>query len=354
MTLLIWLGIILCITQSAMFSGLNLAFFSISKLRLELEVKQHNQQAQQVLNMRKNANFLLVTILWGNVSVNVLLALLSGSVLAGFAAFLFSTVVITIMGEIIPQAYFSRHAISVAATLSPILRFYQVILYPVAKPTAFVLDRWLGEEAVSYYRERDVQELIKLHMQASDTEIDRVEGRGAINFLDLDDLTIEHEGEIIDPRSILQINFEMGKPVIPEIDPSDPDGFFQSVLGSQKKWVILTDQHHEPRLVLNADRFIREALLKPDKLNFLFHCHRPILIRDGSVTLDQVIPRFSVNPQHSQDDVIDEDIIILWSHQKKIITGSDLLGRLLRGIVQNRAFTIESSHAAEDPTSNEK
>jgi metal transporter CNNM len=248
----------------------------------------------------------------------------------------------------------SRHAISVAATLSPVLRFYQVILYPVAKPTSFVLDRWLGEEAVSYYRERDVQELIKLHMQSSDTEIDRVEGRGAINFLDLDDLTIEHEGEIIDPRSILQINFEMGKPVIPEIDPSDPDGFFQSVLLSQKKWVILTDQHHEPRLVLNADRFIREALLKPDKLNFLFHCHRPILIRDGSVTLDQVIPRFSVNPQHSQDDVIDEDIIILWSHQKKIITGSDLLGRLLRGIVQNRAFTIESSHAAEDPTSNEK
>ena len=31
MTLLIWIGIVFCITQSAMFSGLNLAFFSISK-----------------------------------------------------------------------------------------------------------------------------------------------------------------------------------------------------------------------------------------------------------------------------------------------------------------------------------
>ena len=32
---LIWLGIFFCITQSAMFSGLNLAFFSFTRLRLE-------------------------------------------------------------------------------------------------------------------------------------------------------------------------------------------------------------------------------------------------------------------------------------------------------------------------------
>ena len=33
---LLWLGIIFCITQSAMFSGLNLAFFSVPRLRLEV------------------------------------------------------------------------------------------------------------------------------------------------------------------------------------------------------------------------------------------------------------------------------------------------------------------------------
>jgi len=33
----VWIGIALCITQSAIFSGLNLAIFSISKLRLEVE-----------------------------------------------------------------------------------------------------------------------------------------------------------------------------------------------------------------------------------------------------------------------------------------------------------------------------
>jgi len=77
MSLAIWLGIFFCITQSAMFSGLNLAFFSVSKLRLEIESSQGNKHAVTVLHMREDANFLLTTILWGNVSINVLLTLLS-------------------------------------------------------------------------------------------------------------------------------------------------------------------------------------------------------------------------------------------------------------------------------------
>ena len=71
-----------------MFSGLNLAFFSVSRLRLELEVKQGNPDASRVLAMRKNTSFLLATILWGNVGINVLLTLLADSVLAGVAGYL--------------------------------------------------------------------------------------------------------------------------------------------------------------------------------------------------------------------------------------------------------------------------
>lgn len=65
MVLLTWLGVALCLSQSAMLSGLNLAFFSVSKLRLELEAAKDNRWALRVLKLRKNSNFLLVTILWG-------------------------------------------------------------------------------------------------------------------------------------------------------------------------------------------------------------------------------------------------------------------------------------------------
>jgi hypothetical protein len=42
-----------------------------------------------------------------------------------------------------------------------------------------------------------------------------------------------------------------------------------------------------------------------------------------------------VKPDRPEDDVIDNDLILVWGEQKRIITGADLLGRLLRGIVMN-------------------
>ena len=93
--LFIWLLIVVCVSQSAMFSGLNIAFFSLSRLRLESESSHGNVSATRILALRRDSNFLLTTILWGNVGINVLLTLLSSSVLLGISAFLFSTIIIT-------------------------------------------------------------------------------------------------------------------------------------------------------------------------------------------------------------------------------------------------------------------
>ena len=116
---LVWIGIVLCLSQSALFSGSNLAFYRLSRLRLELDAKR-DPRAGAILRLRNDSNFLLATILWGNVAINVLLALLANSVLIGVLAFVFSTFVITWFGEIMPQAYFSRHPLRTAAALAPI------------------------------------------------------------------------------------------------------------------------------------------------------------------------------------------------------------------------------------------
>jgi Cyclin M transmembrane N-terminal domain len=78
-----WIGIAFCITQSAIFSGLNLAIFSVSKLRLEVEAAGGNRNAALVLDLRRDTNLTLSTVLLGNVTIKVLLTLLSDSVLAG-------------------------------------------------------------------------------------------------------------------------------------------------------------------------------------------------------------------------------------------------------------------------------
>ena len=324
-----------------MFSGLNLAFFSVSKLQLEIESAKSNLHAIKVAKMREDSNFLLTTILWGNVGINVLLTLLSNSVMAGVIAFAFSTFIITFLGEIIPQAYFSRHAMRTASVLSPILRFYQVLLYPVAKPTAFVLDKWLGAEAIRFFREKDFRELLKIHLTAPETDIERVEGKGALNFLAIDDLVVAQEGEPIDPASIVELPFADNKPVFPAIKQSCEDEFLRRLQASEKKWIILTDLAGEPKLALNSDAFLRSALFEGNEFNPLRFCHRPIIIKDSNRSLGEAMARLKVHSERVGDDVIDEDIIILWGETRRVITGSDVLGRLLRGISQqeNTVYT---------------
>lgn len=334
-----WAGIVFCITQSAIFSGLNLAFFSISKLRLEVEASQGNKHAARVMKLRKDSNFLLTTILWGNVAINVLLALLANSVMAGLTAFFFSTVLITFLGEIIPQAYFSRNALKMAHRFSPLLRFYQCVLFLVAKPTALVLDHWLGKESFHFMRERDMQQLITMHMKSDQSDIDAVEGKGAINFLALDDIPLSKEGEFIDPLSIISLPFKENIPVFPAPETPEFGAFITQIQSSGKKWIILTDEMGYPRLALNSDRFLRSVFFDSAPCHPMAHCHRPILTTDATTPLGTVLPKLKVHPQRSDDDVIDDDLIILWGKTKKVVTGADILGRLLRGIADRPSMT---------------
>lgn len=333
--LLVWLGIVFCITQSAMFSGMNLAVFSISRLRLEAGAAAGQRDAKLLLDMRQDANFLLTTILWGNVGINVLLTLLSDSVMTGVLAFLFSTVLITFAGEIIPQAYFSRHALRMGALLSPVLRLYQFILYPTAKPTALLLDRWLGAEGVQYFRERDMREVIKMHIEADETDLGYVEGVGALNFLAFDDLLADQEGEAIDPASIISVALsEKGTPIFPPTIDGLNDPFIKKIERSGKKWVILTNDSGSPQFVLDADGFLRYTMFRGTFPPYGAYCHRPIIITDKTTKLGRIIRQLSVREEKPGDDVIDKDIILVWTDSKRIITGADILGRLMRGIAK--------------------
>lgn len=333
-SLILWIGIGFCITQSAMFSGLNLAFFSIPRLRLEIEAANKNKAAIKVLSLREDSNFLLATILWGNVGINVLLTLLSKSVMAGVSAFLFSTFLITFFGEIIPQAYFSRHALRMASKLSPILVFYQYLLYPVTKPSALMLNWLVGQESIHYFKEKSLAKLIRRHVEdESAEEIDYVEGVGAINFLTLDDITAGQEGERLHPASIVQLDHENGQPVFPEWTGREDDEFLMKINKSGEKWVVITNRKNYPSWVLDADGFLRAAIFENQDVQPADYCHEPILVKDKSQKLGDILQLLKIQPESKHDDVIDQDIILLWTHRKQIITGADILGRLLRGIV---------------------
>lgn len=328
---LTWLGIVFCLSQSAMFSGMNLALFSISRLRLEVEASSGNKDAEKLLRLREDSNFLLTTVLWGNVGINVLLTLLSSSVLAGVSAFLFSTMLITFAGEILPQAYFSRHALKMVSILAPILKMYQYLLYPFAKPSALFLDWWLGKENIQFFREHNLREIIKKHIEADEAEIDRIEGLGALNFLAIDDLMITQEGEILDAMSIIELPSKNGQLIFPPYQQTASDPFLRQIEKSGKKWVVFT-MDKMPISVMDADSFLRHALFKSPCPSPSWYCHPPILIKDSATRLGNILHRFTVKGAQPHENLIEQDIVLLWGTHKRILTGADILGRLMQGI----------------------
>jgi metal transporter CNNM len=343
-SLWIWLGIVVCVTQSGLFAGLNLAIFSLSQLRLQIEADGGNADAGRVLELRSNANDVLSTVIWGNVSTNVFLTLLSDSVLAGLGAFFFSAIVITLLGEIVPQAYFSRNALRMTARFLPFLNFYRFVLYPIAKPTALVLDWWLGKEGIAHLAERDVRSLI-LRSAKSGGDISRLEALGARNFLDLDDIPVTEEGELIDADSIISLPQANKRCVLPTFDRAPDDAFLRRIDASGKKWIIVTDTANgEPVFVLDSHQFLRDALFKQLESDPTAYWHRPIVVRDLTAKLGDVIGLMHLKPERPDDDVIDNDLILVWGAQRRIITGADLLGRLLRDIV-----TLDGAKAAGQP-----
>jgi hypothetical protein len=335
-----WLGIAICISQSAMFSGMNLALFSVSRLRLEVEAASGSADAVRVLGLRRDANFALTTILWGNVAINVLLALLSNSVMSGVVAFLFSTILITFLGEIVPQAYCSRYGLRTAARLAPLLRFYQFLLFPVAKPTALMLDAWLGREGVNFLREREFRQLIRRHIESSDADIDRLEGLGALNFLAIDDMRVQDEGEPLNPLSIVEVNVVDGRPVFPAFAANGEDPFLRRVQASNEKWVVVVDPSGTPVSVLDADRFLRSVMFDGSDADPARFCHRPIIVRNPNSPLGSALLRFRPQATSSPRDESDSDVILLWAERKQVITSDDILERLMRGVSATAATAV--------------
>ena len=106
--------IVVCLLLSGTFSGLNLGLMSLDKTELKIIMNcgsdKERGYAEAIMPVRKHGNFLLCSILLGNVLVNNSLTILLDSLLdgGGAIAVVFATLAIVIFGEIIPQAICSR------------------------------------------------------------------------------------------------------------------------------------------------------------------------------------------------------------------------------------------------------
>lgn len=146
-----------------------------------------------------------------------------------------------------------------AARFAVFLKFYQVILFVVAKPTALLLNWWLGPETIALFRERDFRILMSKHLETVNTDLGKVEALGAVNFLDLDDISVLDEGEQVDSRSIVSLPVAAGRPVLPKFERTATDPFLRQLDASGPKWVIFVDQNHSPHVAERQNALVAEG-----------------------------------------------------------------------------------------------
>ena len=145
MGIFIALGVLLLC--SAFFSGSETALFSLSKIRvrrLQLENVKHAKLVAQLLSKPRR---LIISILIGNMLVNILAASIASSVcliIFGQKGIGISIVVMTflilVFGEIAPKVIAIKNSEKIALSVAPYINFLSNMIAPVRKILRIIVD----------------------------------------------------------------------------------------------------------------------------------------------------------------------------------------------------------------------
>ena len=276
--------ITLLLFLSGLFSGLNLGLMALDKTELQIIEKcgspNEKKYAKTITPLRKRGNFLLCTLLLGNVMVNSTATILLDDMSNGVVAVVVSTMCIVVFGEIIPQAVCSRHGLAVGAKTAYITRFFMLVTFPLSFPISLLLDKILGEEIGQVYNKEKLQELIRMtadHKVLQNDEANIIAGALQLASKRVEDVMTKMEDVyMLDINTIL--DFEMMSEILKSGYTRVPvyDGDITNIIH-----------------LLNTKEL---ALIDPDdntpiKTVCRFYDHRPLFV-DYDMRLDAMLQDF--------------------------------------------------------------
>lgn len=205
---------IVLICLSAIFAGLTIGIMGLDTLSLEIIAEAGPEPdctyARKLLPVRKLGHFALSTLVLGNMWANVMIAQFcadinpeegGGEGLGSFIAFVLSSLIILIFGEILPMSVCkSSSALKIAAAGVPLLKVFLVLLAPVAWPLGKFLDWLVHHDIGQIYDRNELIKLMSLHAErlGGESGMDKEEGNILVGALEFKDKKI---GAIMTPIS---------------------------------------------------------------------------------------------------------------------------------------------------------
>ena len=146
-----WIIIVLALVLSAFFSGMEIAFVTSNKLKLEIATKKDGFNSKVLALITKDSSQYISTMLVGNNLVNVVYSIFLAKVLAAplaplgngmlilFLQTVIATVIVLFVAEFLPKTLFRILSDSALKTFAVPVAFFYFLFYPVV-----VISVWIA------------------------------------------------------------------------------------------------------------------------------------------------------------------------------------------------------------------
>ncbi|XP_055979259.1 metal transporter CNNM4 isoform X1 [Sorex fumeus] len=214
----LWLHVLLILVLlvlSGIFSGLNLGLMALDPMELRIVqncgTQKERRYARKIEPIRRKGNYLLCSLLLGNVLVNTSLTILLDNLIgSGLMAVASSTIGIVIFGEILPQSLCSRHGLAVGANTIILTKFFMLLTFPLSFPISKLLDFVLGQEIRTVYNREKLMEMLKVTEPYNDLvkeELNMIQGALELRTKTVEDIMTQlHDCFMIRNDAILDFN----------------------------------------------------------------------------------------------------------------------------------------------------
>lgn len=193
------LSIVVLLLFSAFFSGSESTFACSNKLRIKSAAEKGDRRAKIAEYILEHFGVSISTILLANNLVNILAstlgtliaaALIESEQLAQTAATFTITLLLLIVGEIIPKIICAQFADTLVPIVAPILRFCMKIFYPIVFVVDFILSKlsplWTPKEETPTVTQEELVTLVdEMEESGNFTEEEGDLVRASIEFADL-------------------------------------------------------------------------------------------------------------------------------------------------------------------------
>ncbi|KAG7216387.1 hypothetical protein INR49_021792 [Caranx melampygus] len=158
---------VLLLGLSALCSGLNISMLALDPV--ELRVLQNSgtdkeqKYARKIESVRKHGNYILCTVVLGNVLTNTCFVVWMCQILGMTAlSTAFCTLGIFFIGEILPHSVASRHSLAIASKTLCATRLLMLVFFPIAYPVSKILDIMLHQEISNFYTREKLVAMLRV------------------------------------------------------------------------------------------------------------------------------------------------------------------------------------------------